>query len=168
MHIPKLQKGEYGVFFLYSETSLPVRFATHVWIVTMHNGNMNRWEILHKQMPAQLRVGYLHKNFRPALEGLPKFYFTNPDSWPAKECGRLIGKKGSLAYQVFDFIEKQGHTYPFCHKYTLLPGPNSNSFVQYIVDQFNLPIRLPWSAIGRFYFHHVGRFHILLLRKRST
>ena len=142
------------MLFLASETSLPIRLATHVWIVTVYNGIINRWDILHKEQPAEKCVGHLHKNFQKPFQGLPKYYFENKEHWNSSLVGFVSGKKESVAHTVFTFVEKQITTYQYTTSYVMLPGPNSNSFVQWVIDSFSLPIVLPATALGKNYFKY--------------
>lgn len=144
----------YYVLFLASETSLPIRLATHVWIVTVYNGKIHRWDILHKPQPAEHRVGHLHKNFQAPFQGLPKYYFGNAEHWDSVLSGFVSGKKGSVAHSVYTFVEKQIVAYQHATSYVMLPGPNSNSFVQWVIDSFSLPITLPSTALGKNYFRY--------------
>ena len=43
-------------------------------------------------------------------------------------------------------------TYPCCHRYHYWPGPNSNSFVAWVLREAGIKHRLDPRGIGRSYF----------------
>jgi hypothetical protein len=62
------------------------------------------------------------------------------------------GGKGSIADKMIKFIEKSEKSYPFTKRYTVIPGPNSNTFIQWIINHFpESGFRLPWNAFGKGY-----------------
>jgi len=41
--------------------------------------------------------------------------------------------------------------YPFCDRYLPWPGPNSNTFAAWVLEQAGIEHALGWKAIGRNY-----------------
>lgn len=65
----------------------------------------------------------------------------------------LIEIKGEKARSVIKKIKKEIENYPFKDGYVIWPGPNSNTFISYLIrkiDEFN--IELPAHAVGKDYF----------------
>ncbi|MFT4312145.1 MAG: DUF3750 domain-containing protein [Candidatus Woesearchaeota archaeon] len=150
LQLPEFEKDTYYVLFLESETSLPVRFITHTWIVTVYNGQTDRWDILHKKNLSKDSWQHLHKNFIPAFQGLPKYYFGNKKHWPAKIIGIVKGKKNSKAHKLCLQIQDAQKSYPFIDKYKFVPGPNCNSFTQWFLDKNNIKsFRISKTSLGR-------------------
>jgi hypothetical protein len=64
----------------------------------------------------------------------------------------LSGDEKSTAKQVVDFIEEMTPFYPYKENYKLFPGPNSNTYIAWILREFpELKIKLPWNAFGKNY-----------------
>jgi len=42
-------------------------------------------------------------------------------------------------------------SYPFCGRYLAWPGPNSNTFVAWVLRRADIRHRLGWMALGRLY-----------------
>jgi len=62
---------------------------------------------------------------------------------------QAIGEEADLLIPQINKLIKQ---YPFKNKYSLWPGPNSNTFIAYIIRNIpSIKIRLPVTAIGKDY-----------------
>lgn len=57
--------------------------------------------------------------------------------------------QGAAAEPVVDFIYSQSPSYPCRDHYALLPGPNSSSYAQWVLDGTGWNAALPPSAIGK-------------------
>ncbi len=61
-------------------------------------------------------------------------------------------KRGAGVDRLIERIEKAAREYPYAHKYTVWPGPNSNTFTAWIGRAVpELEIDLPATAIGKDY-----------------
>jgi hypothetical protein len=61
----------------------------------------------------------------------------------------LIAERvGPDAEPVVDYIERQAPAYPCRKGYVLLPGPNSNSFVKWMLRHAGWDLELPPAALG--------------------
>lgn len=70
--------------------------------------------------------------------------------WFANQPELLVDIQGEEAGALIDKIEAAVDSYPDAHRYTMWPGPNSNSFVAYIGRQVpELGLELPPTAIGK-------------------
>lgn len=152
-----INKNKYQIFLCSCPASIPINFARHYWFVVNRNGQISRWEVLHKKNLCKSSWGYLHKDIFPPFQGTPVFMSSKMFKpfkkryWKAKLCGHIEGESDSLAHKMADFIENSMNTYPSCSKYLLL-GPNSNTFIQWILNKFpEFGIKLPWNAFGKNY-----------------
>lgn len=59
--------------------------------------------------------------------------------------------RGNDAEEAMACIEKEARAYPYNNQYRMWPGPNSNTFVDYIVGACGLGTDLPATSIGRDY-----------------
>ncbi len=146
-----IRKNKYQVFLLISPITRPLSFASHVWIVTGNRGKMNRWEVWQFKGKCKTSFGHVHKNLFDLLVGMKKYPF-GKSRFESKLLGKIEGAKNSLAKKIVDFIEKNAGKYKYAYKYRYVPGPNSNSFVQWILDEFpESRLKLPQHAIGKNY-----------------
>ncbi len=76
-----------------------------------------------------------------------------PDrKWYDSQPTLMFEIRGKKADKAISQIEKLIENYPFKDKYILWPGPNSNTFVSYIIRNTDeLTAELPASAIGKDY-----------------
>jgi len=99
-----------------------------------------------------MRWGHLHKDFyQPAL-GTQVFFFSQKPVWKEVTIlGCIEGGEGSPAHKMLECIEHSPLNYPYGTPYRLR-GPNSNTYVQWALDQFpDSGLRLPWNAFGKDY-----------------
>lgn len=70
--------------------------------------------------------------------------------WYGRKPILLQTLKGEAAEKAIPQIEKAVREYPYAKEYTLWPGPNSNTFVAYVIREVpELTIELPPHAIGK-------------------
>ena len=144
------QKNDiYQIHFFTCPAHKPFHFAVHPWVVTVHDGKVTRWEVIHKKIEGKERYGYVYKNFYPPTQGIRK----RPGSkefWKAKRIASLSGGKGSLAEKMYTFIEEKSPHYPHREQYRLFPGPNSNTYIAWVLKHFpEAKVQLPWNAFGK-------------------
>lgn len=140
----------YTIEFYTCPAHIPFSFAVHPWIVTTKNGQSTRWEIIHREYPGKERFGFLYKNFySDPKQGIKKHSLSN-QYWHTTKIGEISGGEESLAASMFSFIENMSPNYPFQNNYTLFPGPNSNTYVAWVLKHFpEAKIQLPWNAFGK-------------------
>lgn len=64
----------------------------------------------------------------------------------------IFEARGEKADRMIERIEKLISEYPYKNKYTLWPGPNSNTFVDYVIRNTpEVTVELPPHAIGKDY-----------------
>ena len=142
-----IKKESYQIFLFSSNIALPLSFITHSWIVVAKKGKITRYDVIHKGQNGN----HLYRNiFRP-WEGLGIIFWNSVPRWKSQLLGKVEGGKGSIAEKIVLFIEKSSR-YPFKKKYHFFPGPNSNTFTQWIITMFpGCGLQLPWSALGKNY-----------------
>jgi len=97
--------------------------AHHHWLVVGQGEKRDRWEVWQRRDVGGESWGYLHLNLLPANAGVG-----NGPSWIV-ECWR-----GEVAEAIAARIECSVMDYPWCHRYHYWPGPNSNTYVQWVLD----------------------------------
>jgi len=141
---------ESEVWLLSSPLPFPLNwFAKHTWLVTVRpKEKINRWEVWKSRSRCKTSWGYLHKNLFPPGVGIvqtPWGIFGR--FWPAKIEGKVTGK---IAEEMISFIEKSTLNYPYRGLYLFWPGPNSNTYVRWIVKHFpHSGLKLPLRAWGK-------------------
>ena len=116
-------------------------FAVHTWIATKSK-NAKRYTI-HQVMGWRARHGGAAIS---SSLGIPdRYWFGNRP----KILADLRGPKATTAIEKISGLIEQ---YPYNYKYTLWPGPNSNTFVAYLSRHLpELKVDLPPTAIGKDY-----------------
>ena len=138
-----VDKDKYEVYIFRGKLAFPLNIAVHTWIVINNKGKIDRWDLLSPHRRPEKKYGYIHKNV------------LKPTSWFYKELedNKLIGKvEGLIAKETINFIEKNILNYPYKNRYSYFPGPNSNTFTQWILNNNpKVKIKLPFRAIGKCY-----------------
>lgn len=116
-------------------------FADHYWYLVFTNvegrqhQTCDRWEIWQRADQNGECWGHLHKNLLPPCQGV--------GNGPSRLVKRWYNQD---ARSICEIIESSPDEYPFNDHYDYWPGPNSNTFAQWVVrDRMRLGIR----AIGR-------------------
>ncbi len=110
-------------------------FAHHHWFVVARIGRRDRWEVWQFARAGGTAWGHLHCNLMPAERGVG-----NGASWIVHLWTETAAK------DLAALIEASPTTYPHRDRYLPWPGPNSNTYVQWILgDRF----RLGRQAVGR-------------------
>ncbi|MGI9326773.1 MAG: DUF3750 domain-containing protein [Pseudomonadales bacterium] len=112
-------------------------FAHHYWVVVQDSQGSERWEVWQRPNCAKVCSGHLHRDLLPPTAGVG-----GGDSWV------LAHWQGELANDLANRARESLFTYPWCQRYRYVPGPNSNTYVQWLLQDL---YRLPWQAFGRHY-----------------
>jgi len=107
----------------------------HAWFVTKPAGEttFDRWELWGAKDGPN---GHVFKNLFDPLEQFPE--------------EAIIGElTGPAAQEVIDFLENEAYTYPCRDVFFYVPGPNCNTFAQWVVDRTGWDIELPPGAVGK-------------------
>lgn len=97
-------------------------FAHHHWFVIDRAGVRDRWEVWQFAEVGGTAVGHVHKNLFAPERGVG-----NGPSWV------IHTWTGPVATELAHVIEVSLEQYPWRHRYFLWPGPNSNTYVQWLL-----------------------------------
>ncbi|MFN9173318.1 MAG: DUF3750 domain-containing protein [Synechocystis sp.] len=114
--------------------------AVHYWYVIFEGETTQRWEVWQNRERAAESWGHLHKNLLPPNAGVG-----NGASWLDYQWS------GSEAIALCRVIEASPNTYPHTHCYRYWPGPNSNTYVQWVLQQAQINHGLSWKGVGKSY-----------------
>ena len=116
------------------------RLAIHTWIVIRRRGAVSRWEVWQR---AGGRYGHVRRNLRPPEAGVG-----------AGAVHVLAELTGLAAERVADRIERWSPRYRCRHDYRYFPGPNSNTYVRWVLAISGWQAQLPVTAIGASVYRH--------------
>ncbi|HSG88806.1 MAG TPA: DUF3750 domain-containing protein [Pseudomonadales bacterium] len=117
--------------------------ADHSWIAVKAAGadTYRRYEVL----------GWRLRRGQPvvsARDGVPDHY------WYGSEPKLHVDLRGAQAEALIPRIDAASACYPWADQYRLWPGPNSNSYIQWIgLAVPELDLSLPWRALGKNWMH---------------
>lgn len=115
------------------------KFAIHTWIATKAP-NASSYTIYHV-------LGWRRRHGRSVVsidEGVPD------QKWFGSEPTLLLDRRGEDARELIDSIDQAARQYPYANTYTMWPGPNSNSFIEWIgLSVPELGLELPAKALGK-------------------
>ena len=114
--------------------------AVHYWFVVDDGAGRHRWEVWQSADAGGRSVGHLHCDLKA------------PESNVGGGPTRLAAEwRGEEAARIAAVLARCGEDYPFCGRYLPWPGPNSNTFVSWVLAQAGIEHRLGWRALGRNY-----------------
>ena len=122
---------------------LPGIIADHHWLLVLQDiegSNQqvcDRWEVWQYSHQNNSCWGHLHKNLLAPYQG--------GGNGPSRLIQQWEGDEASFIVQK---LESSPSHYPFIKQYRYWPGPNSNTFAQWVVSDH---IKLGNRAIGRNY-----------------
>lgn len=145
---------DYRVFVFASRMPFPFSAFLHTWIVIVDHGKVSRYDVWGWQKRCETSWGHLHLNLYEPWVGVRKFPSKRSDPAAVRSKGFVLnsidGNVGSVAHKIVEFVKTQVHSYPYINSYRYFPGPNSNTFTQWVLDQFpDLGFKLPWTAVGK-------------------
>lgn len=152
---------EYTVSLWVTPVPFPLHFAAHCWLVISDSKTRHRFEVW-----APLWVTGDSTVIVDALkpeEGFRTSFFYSLKNPYKKSIPRKIhtvqGTAGSVAHELYDFIKASEQTYPARHRYNMVFGSNSNTYIAWILQHFpTAGFQLPWNAFGKNYklpqLHH--------------
>ncbi len=121
----------------------PGFFADHHWLLVFRGvdgrrfQSCDRWEVWQHADLNDSCWGHLHKNLLNPSQGV--------GNGPSRALKRWADDE---AIGIIEIIESSPESYPFCGRYAYWPGPNSNTFIQWVLrDKMKLGIR----AVGKRY-----------------
>jgi hypothetical protein len=112
--------------------------AVHYWLVIIQDNQFTRWEIWQRANRGKYSWGHLHKNLMPYHQGVG-----NGDSWIEFQWF------GTTADLLIEIIQNTPQTYPYNYQYRYYPGPNSNTYVQWVLNHGKTNYLLSKKGIGK-------------------
>ncbi len=110
--------------------------AWHYWFVVCDGTGRHRWEVWQTKNAGGFCIGHVHRDLKQPDDGVGG----GPSRLP------LSGKaprRGGLP------ILENVKSYPYCERYRLWPGPNSNTFVAWVLREARIDFDLDPRGIGR-------------------
>lgn len=117
--------------------------AAHYWFVTDDKSGFHRFEVW--QTPVERNWPMCRGHVQRDLM-LP---MTNVGGGKTK---LVTTWKSNEALRIQTALHNATSTYPYYHKYSPWPGPNSNTYIAWILKQANIKHGLGWNALGK-HFH---------------
>jgi len=113
--------------------------AEHYWFVTFEDsGACERWEVWQTRNAGGQSFGHLHCNFKKPDDGVGGGPFRVVTQWQTDD-----------ALRILDALRSAEKAYPYRERYLPWPGPNSNTFVDWVLRRAGIEFRLSWKAIGK-------------------
>jgi len=132
--------------------------AVHYWFVIIRENQKDRWEIWQNPNLSQASWGHLHKNLMYYENGVG-----NGKSWVEKEW------TGEIALSLTEIIENSPQNYKYNYNYIYYPGPNSNTYVQWVLKEAKIDYVLDKKGLGKDYLERgifnqiIGNFSLSLV-----
>ena len=138
---------------------VPIQFSYHTWIVTEQEDQKDRYDVFgfaHDGFWG--RTGHVHQNYHAPAYGCPRVAFGSRAimhdrfRWDAVRLFELTDSQYPKVPEIIKLLQNNPEDYPYWNTYSLLPGPNSNTFVQWVLDTAtDGALKLPWGAWGKGY-----------------
>ena len=114
--------------------------AWHYFFVITDQSGCHRWEVWQTKNAGGSCVGHVHCDLKPPDAGV--------GGGPPRVAAEWRGEEALRIARVFQEIA----SYPWCERYRLWPGPNSNTFAAWVLRQAGIDFALNPRGIGRNYF----------------
>ena len=115
--------------------------AVHCWFVVIDEGTgeAHRWEVWQTKNAGGRSFGHVHCDLKAPGDGVGGGPSRIATQWHGDEADAIVAVLGNI------------EAYPHCARYTVWPGPNSNSFVAWVLKKAGIRPRLGWRAHGARY-----------------
>jgi hypothetical protein len=112
--------------------------AVHYWfVVTDDAGACHRWEVWQTKNAGGTSIGHVHCDLKTPDAGVGGGASRVAAQWSGEEAKRIAA------------VLARPETYPHLQRYRYWPGPNSNSFVAWVLARAGIQYALHWRGIGR-------------------
>jgi len=99
----------------------------------------HRWEVWQTKNAGGFCIGHVHRDLK------------DPDAGVGGGPSQLVFEwDGAAATRIAEVL-RNASTYPYCQRYRMWPGPNSNTFVAWVLREAGVEHALDPRAIGRNY-----------------
>lgn len=119
---------------------LPGVIADHYWFVIKQDNRQSRWEVWQQKNVGGQSWHYLHKNLKACQSGVGNGPSRVEYVWIEEEADKIIR-----------IIEQSPNNYSYLEHYRYWPGPNSNTYIQWVLDRAKIDVMIGPSAIGKDY-----------------
>ena len=113
--------------------------AAHYWLVVWDAEGCHRWEVWQTKNAGGRSIGHVHCDLKAPDAGV--------GGGPARLAAEWTGQEADAIARVL----KEAARYPHRERYVAWPGPNSNTFVSWVVRRAGIGHRLGWMALGKRY-----------------
>jgi len=113
--------------------------AWHYWFVVSDDTGRHRWEVWQTKNAGGSCIGHVHCNLKQPEDGV--------GGGPSRLAAQWHGEP---ALAIKSVLENPG-SYPWCESYRMWPGPNSNTFVAWVLRQAQIEQALDPRGIGKNY-----------------
>jgi len=117
--------------------------AWHYWLIVDRGECYDRWEVWQTKGLTTNSWGYLYRNLGDRSAGVGNGEGWRIETWSGDRGQCLAGR-----------IERSPTEYPWRDHYFVFPGPNSNTYVQWVLREH---YQLSWHGIGRRYVRHAAK-----------
>jgi hypothetical protein len=137
MSVP-LQGSGLKVELRYAPLPLIGAIAVHYWFVVHDDaGACHRWEVWQSANAGGRSFGHVHCDLKAPLADVGGGRTRLAAVWEGAEAARIAA------------VLEAADRYPWCNVYRYWPGPNSNSFVAWVLQRAGVQYALHWKGIGR-------------------
>jgi len=124
----------------YATLPWPLRHvAAHYWFVVWDDDGCHRWEVWQTRNAGGRSIGHVHCDLKTADEGV--------GGGPMRVAAQFTGGDAMAIARVLRHAE----SYPYSQRYFVWPGPNSNTFVAWVLRRAGVAQPLNWMAFGKRY-----------------
>ena len=114
------------------------RFAWHYFFVVSDERGRQRWEVWQTKNAGGVCIsGHVHRDLKRPEDGVGGGPSRLAMEWD-----------GDAALRLRTVLERS-RAYPYCERYRMWPGPNSNSFVAWVLREAGIEFELDPRGIGR-------------------
>jgi hypothetical protein len=125
----------------YATLPFPLGFlAVHYWFTVLDpaSGRWQRWEVWQSKDAGGLSFGHLHCDLKAHDSGVGGGPCRVDAEW-----------SGADAARIAEILKSTHQEYPWRDRYLPWPGPNSNTFVAWVLRLAGIEHPLHWKAIGK-------------------
>ena len=112
-------------------------FAWHYWFVVEDETGRHRWEVWQTKNAGAFCIGHVHRDLKHPDDGVGGGPSRLAVIWQDQEARKLVE------------VLAKSESYPHCQLYRYWPGPNSNTFVAWVLRQAGIDFLLDPRGIGR-------------------
>jgi hypothetical protein len=113
--------------------------AWHYWFVVSDDTGRHRWEVWQTKNAGGWCIGHVHRDLKHPDDGVGGAPSRLVREWDGEDAARILG--------VLETVEN----YPHCQKYRYWPGPNSNTFVAWVLREAGINYKLSRKGLGQAY-----------------